>query len=56
MTNLEVLIFFKHELICRFYDWDDIKSERDRLIVYHSDGESTVFEGRNYSYSIIEVK
>lgn len=56
MTSLEVIVFFKDVLICRFYEWDDIKRERDRLIVYHSDGESTVFKGRNYSYVIKEVK
>lgn len=55
MTQLEVLIYYKGRELCRFYEWDDIKSERDRTIVYHSDGESTVFEGRNYSYSIIQV-
>ena len=56
MTNLELLISFKHELICRFYEWDDVRVKRDRLIVYHNDGELTVFVGRNYSYTILEVK
>lgn len=56
MTNLELLISFKHGLICRFYEWDDIRVDRDRLIVYHSDGEVAVFAGRKYSYAIVEVK
>ena len=56
MTNLELLISFKHELICSFYEWDDVRVKRDRLIVYHNDGELTVFVGRNYSYTILEVK
>lgn len=56
MTNLELLISFKHKLICRFYEWDDVRVNRDRLIVYHSDGELTLFVGRNYSYTIVEVK
>lgn len=56
MTNLELLISFKNKLICCFYEWDDVRVERDRLIVYHSDREITVFMGRNYSYSIREVK
>ena len=56
MTNLELLISFKHELICRFYEWDDVRVKRDKLIVYHNDVHLTVFVGRNYSYTILEVK
>lgn len=56
MTNLELLISFNYELICRFYEWDDVRVDRGRLIVYHSNGELTVFVGRNYRYTIVEVK
>lgn len=56
MTSLELIVFFKDVLLCCFYEWDDIRCERGRLIVYHSDGESTMFEGRHYSYAIREVK
>lgn len=56
MTSLELIVFFEDVLLCCFYEWDDIRCERGRLIVYHSDGESTMFEGRHYSYAIREVK
>lgn len=56
MTSLELIVFFKDVLLCRFYEWDDVRDNRDRLIVYHSDGELTLFVGRNYSYTIVEVK
>lgn len=56
MTNLEVLIYFKDKLICRFYEWEDIECGRGVITVYHSDGESVAFVGRQYAYKIIEVE